>query len=89
MKPDDHLKPKPTDPAEIEKLIELEMMRTRATWQQSKARRGNLRALSLLFLCLIVAAAIGIYFYFASLREAARAEADNARPSPSPIATQP
>jgi len=53
------------DPAKIEKLLEIELMQKRASWQQAKARRGSFRALSFFFLFIvIVAAVVGFYLFF-------------------------
>ena len=57
--------PTEADPEKLAKLLEIELMQKRAAWQQAKARRGSLRALSLFFLlAVIVAAAVGFYFIF-------------------------
>ena len=66
--PDDNRKserPK-TDPADIEKLIELELMQKRLGWQRAKARRNNARIFSLLFLFAVIFAALVAYFIFFS-----------------------
>ena len=58
--------PTEPDPEKLAKLLEIELMQKRAAWQQAKARRGSLRALSLFFLfAVIVAAAAGFYFILA------------------------
>ena len=50
---------------------DIELMQKRASWQQAKARRNSLRALSFLFLfAVIVAAFVAFYFFFTSERPA-------------------
>jgi hypothetical protein len=76
--PDANRKPEggEIDPA---KLLEIELMQKRAEWQQAKARRGSLRALSFLFLFIIVAAAIVCFYLFFSpqkVRELRSGDAD-------------
>ncbi len=64
-------KPEPAeiDPDKLEKLLEIELMQKRAAWQQAKARRGNLRLLSVLFLVVIVALALFAFvMYFSPAR---------------------
>ncbi len=66
---DDHDKPNPSEssPPEIEKLLEIELMQKRAAWQQSKAKYGLWRALSFLFLFLVILAVlVGFYLFFTS-----------------------
>ena len=81
--PDDNRKPErqEIDPAQIEKLLEIELMQKRATWQQTKARRGGLRALSFLFLFLVILAAlVGFFVFFSSGR---MSELKSSEPAPS------
>ena len=68
MMPDGNRKPEPdeVDPAKLAKLLEIELMQKRAEWQQAKARRGNLRAISFFFLFVVVAGAIAAFFLFFS-----------------------
>lgn len=54
------------DPAKLEQLLEIELIQKRAAWQQTKARRANLRAISFLFLFLIIAAAFVVFYVFFS-----------------------
>ena len=63
--PDSNRKPEggEIDPVQ---LLELELMQKRATWQRAKARRGGLRALSFLFLFVVIVAAIAVFFIFFS-----------------------
>jgi len=77
-----------SDAAKMEQLLEIELMQKRAAWQQAKARRGSLRALSFFFLFLVVLAALVGFFVFLSpdrlsdLRSGA--PASEVTPSPEP-----
>ena len=81
--------PRETDPAKLAEQLEIELILKRASWQQAKERRGNLRALSFAFLFLVIIGALFGFYYFATSEQvqelkaeaAARAEAS---PSPSP-----
>ncbi|MDQ6860192.1 MAG: hypothetical protein M3032_03435, partial [Verrucomicrobiota bacterium] len=48
----------PSDPDALARLLELELMQKRAGWQQGKQRLGVLRAVSFLFLFVVVAGAL-------------------------------
>lgn len=63
--PDGDGKPEPPqiDPAKLEQLMEIELMQKRAAWQQAKAKRGNLRALSFMFLFLVIIGALLAFFF--------------------------
>jgi hypothetical protein len=47
----------------LAKALELELMGKRAAWQRASARRGQWRALSFLFLFLVIIGALVAYFY--------------------------
>jgi hypothetical protein len=53
-----------SDPRDLEKALELELIAKRASWQKMRARRGTWRALSFLFLFLVLLGALLAYFYF-------------------------
>ena len=72
-----------TDPAKLAKLLEIELMQKRASWQQAKVRRGTFRAMSFLFLFLVIIAAVAA-FYFLSSSERMPSAGDGARPAASP-----
>jgi hypothetical protein len=78
-------KPEPVDPEHLLRMLDLELMQKRAQRQQDNARRGNWRALSFLFLAIVIVAGfVAAYFAFSSGRlEELRAR--NAAP-PSPTA---
>jgi len=66
-----------TDPDTLAKALELELISKRAVWERARARRGTWRALSLLFLFLIVVTALLAFFYF--LPDLRSREGDKAR----------
>ena len=53
-----------TDPDALAKLLEMELALKRAAWQHARSRRGTWRALSILFLLLVMMGALVAYFYF-------------------------
>ena len=58
-----------TDPEKLAKLLEIELMQKRASWQQAKARRSTYRTMSFLFLfAVIVASFVAFYFLLTSDR---------------------
>ena len=60
-----------TDPDKLAKLLEIELMQKRASWQQAKARRSTYRTMSVLFLfAVIVAAFLAFYFLLTTERTA-------------------
>ncbi len=66
--PDDNRKSEPgeIDPANVEKLLEIELMQKRAAWQQAKTRRGTWRTLSFLFLFVVLVVAVVTFYLFFS-----------------------
>ena len=68
MKPDGNTQPqqRETDPQQLAKLLEIELMQKRAGWQQAKARRGTYRAMSFLFLFAVIVAAFVAFYFLAS-----------------------
>ena len=60
-----------TDPEKLAKLLEIELMQKRASWQQAKARHSTIRTMSFLFLfVVIVAAFVAVYFLLTTERTA-------------------
>ncbi len=55
-----------TDPEALARALELELIAKRASWQKMAARRGTWRALSFLFLLLVIVGALLAYFYFST-----------------------
>jgi hypothetical protein len=54
-----------TDPDALAKVLDMELARKRAVWQRARSQRGTWRALSILFLLLVIAVGLVAYFYFA------------------------
>jgi hypothetical protein len=52
-----------TDPDTLARALELELMQKRAVWERARQRRGTWRALSFLFLLLVIAGALLVWFY--------------------------
>jgi hypothetical protein len=87
MNPHGDGKPEPIDPEQTLRMLEIEMMQQRARRKQASARRGNLRAVSFLFLFLVIlGAAVAAYFAFTSGRVDELRARDNTVPSPTPAA---
>ena len=91
MNPHGNGKPEPVDPEQMLRLLEIEMMQKRALRQQASARRNSLRAVSFLFLFVVIlGAAIAAYFAFTSGRVDDLRARNNVAASPTPaIATRP
>ena len=84
MQPEGNSHPTPheTDPEKLAKLLEIELMQKRASWQQAKARRSTYRTMSFLFLFFVIVAAF-VAFYFVATSDrvpASRTEATSAQP---------
>ena len=76
-----------TDPEKLAKLLEMELMQKRASWQQDKQRRNLLRVVSFFFLFLVMAGALlAFWFLFSPDRvnelRAGRTSTIEATPSP-------
>jgi hypothetical protein len=48
---------------ELSRLLEIELIQKRAAWQRTLARNKSLKSLSLLFLCLVVLAGMGSFYF--------------------------
>ncbi len=84
MRDDQHnSETKETDPEKLAKLLEIELMQKRAGWQAAKARRGGVRALSFIFLFLVIVGAL-VAAYFLLSPEHVEELRNNAAVSPSP-----
>ncbi|MBA2743604.1 MAG: hypothetical protein H0U43_04720 [Chthoniobacterales bacterium] len=77
-----------TDPARLAQLLEIELIQKRAAWKQAKARRGNFRALSFLFLFVVIAGAIVAFFVFFSSDRLSDSRS-NQHGTPTPAETSP
>ena len=64
--PEESERKEETDPDALARALEAELIMKRAHWQKLQTRRGTWRALSLLFLFLILFGAFLAYFYFAT-----------------------
>ena len=85
MNPHGDGKPEPADPEQTLRMLEIEMMQQRARRKQASARRSSLRAVSFLFLFLVIlGAAAAAYFAFTSGRVDELRNRGNAFPSPTP-----
>ncbi|HEY0368284.1 MAG TPA: hypothetical protein VGC85_01685 [Chthoniobacterales bacterium] len=54
----------PLSPDQLSKLLELELQQKRETWQHEKRRLSAFRALSFLFLFLVIAGALAAWWIF-------------------------
>jgi len=86
--PDGNRKPESDRPDadQLAKLLELELMQKRATWQQNRKRFGALRAVSFLFLFLVIAGGLLAFWLFFSPQQVNELRANRAA-SPSPTAS--
>lgn len=76
-----------TDPEKLARLLELELMQKRAAWQQSRASRQNLRALSFFFLFLVILGALFAFYYLMSSGELTPRKEQRTDPDVSPAAS--
>jgi len=60
-------RPSGTNPDELSRLLEIELIQKRAEWQRASARHKSLRSASFLFLFIVVMAAL-VAFYFIFMR---------------------
>ena len=63
MMSDDDSKPKSTDPEELARLLEIELMQKRNEWKQAAARARTIRMVSFVFLFLVILGALLAYFF--------------------------
>ena len=62
----DETEPSGADPEALTRGLELELITKRASWQMMRATRSTWRALSLLFLFVVLVGALLAYFYFST-----------------------
>ena len=87
MNPHGDGKPEPIDPEHMMRMLDIELMQQRALRKQASARRSNLRALSFLFLFVVILGAAAVaYFAFTSGRVDELRARQNAISSPTPAA---
>lgn len=70
-----------TDPDTLAKLLEMELALKRSSWEQTRSRRGTWRALSILFLLVVIAGAIAAWIYLAP----ALSRRDETTPAPATV----
>jgi hypothetical protein len=71
--------PSSDNPEALANALELELVAKRAAWERERARRGTWRALSLLFLLLVILSTLLALFYF--LPDLRSREGKTARPA--------
>lgn len=80
-------KPEPIDPEQMLRMLDLELMQQRTLRKQASARRNSLRALSFLFLFVVIlGAAVAVYFAFTSGRLDELRAGRNTTSTPTPAA---
>ena len=85
MNPHGDRKPEPVDPEHLLRMLDLEMIQQRAIWKQASARRSSLRALSFLFLFIVILGALlAAYFAYSTGVFDDRQIRKNAAPTPAP-----
>jgi hypothetical protein len=52
-----------TEPGELARVLELELLHKRAAWQRANARHRTIRGLSFFFLFIIILGAVGAFFF--------------------------
>ena len=62
----DEPEPSPADPEALTRGLELELITKRLSWQKMRVRRSTWRALSLLFLFVVLVSALLAYLYFST-----------------------
>src|SRR3954463_423249 len=85
MNPPGDGKPEPPDPDQLLRMLDIELMQQRAARQEIAAKRKSRRALSILFVFLILAAAgVAAYFAFATGRVEDLRARNSATATPTP-----
>lgn len=78
-------KPAEIDPTKLAQSLELELMAKRALWQQANAHRRSLRAVSFIFLFLVIIGAVFAVFYVASLMSSRHVGSGGTPPPPDAV----
>jgi flagellar basal body-associated protein FliL len=90
MNPHGDRKPEPVDPEHLLRMLDLEMIQQRAIWKQASGRRKSLRAISFLFLFVVILGALlAAYFAFSSGWMDDRRSRNQPESSPAPAANRP
>lgn len=56
------------DPEKLSKLLEIELLQKRATWERAAAHRRKIRAIAFVFLLLVIVGAIAAYMFIVGRR---------------------
>ncbi len=62
-----------SDPGDLARVLELELLQKRAAWQRAQARYGIIRTISIFFLVIVLAASIAGFFLLFSRLSGERA----------------
>jgi hypothetical protein len=90
MNPHGDRKPEPVDPEHLLRMLDLEMIQQRAIWKQASERRKSVRAISFLFLFVVILGALlAAYFAFSSGWMDNRRSPSQPESSPAPAANRP
>ena len=82
---DPEVNQKPTNPDELSRLLEIELIQKRAEWQRASARHKSLRSVSFFFLFVVVIAGlVAAYFAFTRASENRQHQAPDAAESATP-----
>jgi hypothetical protein len=84
MMSDEDSKPKSTDPEELARLLEIELLQKRNEWKQAAGRARTIRMASFVFLFLVILGALLAYFFIFS-----ELNGNRAAPKPPPASTEP
>jgi hypothetical protein len=88
MNPHGDRKPESVDPEHLLRMLDLEMIQQRAMWKQAGARRKSVRAISFLFLFVVILGALlAAYFAYSSGWMDDRRSRNQPPSSPSPAVT--
>jgi hypothetical protein len=55
-----------SDPGQLARVLELELIQKRAAWQRANARHRTVRTISILFLFIIIAGSLAALFFLFS-----------------------
>ena len=90
MNPHGDGKPEPVEPEHLLRMLDLEMIQQRAIWKQASARRKSLRAVSFLFLFVVILGSLlAAYFVYSSGWMDDRRGRNNNPSTPAPAVTRP
>lgn len=84
MMSDEDSKPKSTDPEELSRMLEIELLQKRSEWKQAAARARTIRMVSFVFLFLVILGALLAYFLIFS-----ELSGNHPAPKPPPASNEP